>query len=167
MGGHLVDTGTALDVVEQAVDPAAGFDLSDLHPVESGRRQRGGQCIHQLHLGSTLMLLDEGERTLDLIGPDVDPAAAQLDQRLFEMGEHFELFGRKWLVAKRQLPVVADQAVEAEQSRPIRFEGIRLAPGPQPKSHLEPALQTWQQHAEPTGFEQHRFVTHQVGCLAS
>ena len=160
-----LDAGAGLDILQQGVDPAAGFDLGDLDAVEGGRGQRGGQRVGQLHLGA-LVLLNEGQRAFDLIRLDVDPAAAQLDQRLFELRQHLELVAGEGLVAEGELPVVGDQAVERQQRRTVAAARLRFARSAQAQANVETRVEPWQQHPEAAGLEQQRLVAHQVRRLA-
>ena len=61
------------------------------------------------------ILLEEGYGLLNLLGSEFSPFASDSDQGDFEAGEFQELGFADEIVTQRQLPVVFDEGVEAQE----------------------------------------------------
>ncbi len=120
----------AFELVEQVVEPARCLDaregeragrlrLAERHPHGLARRDR--------RLG---LLFPERQRGADLLGADLDPLAADLDQGRLELRQGPELLERERLVAEGDLPVELEDLVEREAGLAGHLRRRRRPPGP-------------------------------------
>ncbi|MNS99907.1 hypothetical protein D3C72_1343220 [compost metagenome] len=126
VASFLVRAQGALEVLgrDGALHPIAGAEVrQELAEAPLGRHRHDGQPgglaggvlgqLHGVHHGhlAVALAVEEAKRALDLVGVELDPLAAQLEQRHLHGHQPLEVLARERLVAQRQAPVVVDQGL--------------------------------------------------------